>query len=67
MEMQGDVRKLNRIIEWRQMEKWKDVYGEIVGDYWISAWRFKNKYLEINVDITGYPWIRWDKMGYDGT
>ena len=24
-----------------------------------------DKYFEIIVDITGYPWIRWDKMGYD--
>ena len=38
----------------------------IEGDKWISLWRRKDKYLKINMDITGYPWIKWDKIGDDG-
>jgi hypothetical protein len=48
------------------MEKGKYIYGEVEGVEWIRMWSCKDKYLEIIVDITGYPWIRWEMMGDDG-
>ena len=43
----------------------QDIFGEVEGDEWVSMLRCKDRYLEIIVDITGNPWIRQDKMGYD--
>ena len=48
------------------MEKKKDIYGEVEGDEWISMWRYKDKFLESIVGISGYQWKRLDKMGGDG-